>query len=88
MNIFLLIALVPLLPFLAAGITALLKREQRGLSATLVIAAQTISCAISLFLFVGAVSGNEERFFQNFTWLTFGHETLRLGLIIDPLSAG
>lgn len=116
MNFLLLIALVPLLPFLAAGITALLKRERRGLSATLVISAQTIACAISLFLLILsvlephkqllAVSGanvsigghtvpssgilelsviNRDCF--NFSWLTFGHDTLRLGLILDPLSA-
>ncbi len=28
------------------------------------------------------------RSFFNFSWLTFGHETLQLGLLLDPLSAG
>jgi len=88
MNIFLLIALIPLLPFLAAGITALLKREQRGLSSTLVISAQTVSCAISLFLFAGAVGAEGQTVVHNFPWLTFGKDTLRLGLLLDPLSAG
>ena len=102
MNIFLLIALVPLLPLLAAGITALLKQNQRGLSATLVISAQVIACVISLFAFVGSIAiipnqhGSPEHLatwhqgvhpFYNFPWLTFGHDTLRLGLLLDPLSA-
>jgi NADH-quinone oxidoreductase subunit L len=88
MNTFLLLALVPLLPFLAAGITALLKREQRGLSATLVIGAQTVACAISLFLFAGAITAKSGAIVHNFPWLTFGNDTLRLGLLLDPLSAG
>ena len=104
MNIFLLIALVPLLPLLAAGITALLKQNQRGLSATLVIAAQVIACAISLLALYVAINytpvdfgsageGHETEFmrirqFFNFDWLTFGTAKLQLGLIVDPLSAG
>ena len=93
MNFFLLIALVPLLPLLAAGITALLKQKQRGLSATLVIAAQTVSCAISVFGFAWEVGVAGSRFFPNritpnFTWLTFGTAKLQLGLLLDPLSAG
>ena len=88
MNTFLLLALVPLLPFLAAGITALLKREQRGLSATLVIGAQFVACAISLWIFAWNVVGGGAANFFNFPWLTFGTDTLRLGLLLDPLSAG
>jgi len=92
MNIFFLLALVPLLPLLAAGITAFLKREQRGLSATLVIGAQAIACAISLYLFYVAVSAGAHessvRIFHNFPWITFGHNTVQLGLLLDPLSAG
>ena len=92
MNIFFLLALVPLLPFLAAGITALLKREQRGLSATLVIGAQAVSCILSLLGLAWQIAASGSRFLPriegNFAWLTFGNETLRLGLILDPLSAG
>ncbi|MEI6349858.1 MAG: NADH-quinone oxidoreductase subunit L [Verrucomicrobiota bacterium] len=92
MNIALLMALVPLLPFLAAGITALLKREQRDLSASLVIGAQAISTVIGIFLFAVSISHSSGEhgapIFLNFAWLTFGTETLRLGLLLDPLSAG
>ncbi|XHR30114.1 MAG: NADH-quinone oxidoreductase subunit L [Chthoniobacteraceae bacterium] len=84
--IFLLLALIPLLPLLAAGITALLKREQKALSATLVIGAQAIACGISLFVLAGTTL-TPERIPFNFPWLTFGHETLKLGLLVDPLSA-
>ena len=87
MNTFLLLALIPLLPFLASGITAFLKREQRGLSASLVIGAQTVSCAISLYLLAGAIA-TSGTVVHNFAWLTFGNDTLKLGLLLDPLSAG
>ena len=94
MNIVLLIALVPLLPLLAAGITALMKRERRTLAASLVIGAQALSTAAGLGLFVLTIArsaGGEHggaAIYQNFAWLTFGTETLRLGLLLDPLSAG
>jgi len=103
MNILLIIALVPLLPFLAAGITALLKREQRQLSATLVIGAQVISCFISLMMLLSVIStagipvifeGNPaynhvlKETAYNFSWLSFGTANLPLGLLLDPLSTG
>ena len=92
MNFFFFLVLVPLLPFLAAGITALLKREQRGMAATLVIGAQAISTLLAIFLFlINVVMGSHELSvpdFHNFTWLTFGNDALRLGLVLDPLSAG
>ena len=89
----LIIALVPLLPFLAAGITALLKREQRILSASLVIGAQAVSTVIAIGVFVLTFMINDHRgvatpVAHNFTWLTFGSEALRLGLLRDALSAG
>jgi len=96
MSILLIIALVPLLPFLAAGITALLKREQRGSAATLVIGAQAVSCVSSLYFFALVVkqiiniahgSSGPSKIDLNFTWLTFGTADLKLGLLLDPLSA-
>ncbi|MEI6560798.1 MAG: NADH-quinone oxidoreductase subunit L [Verrucomicrobiota bacterium] len=79
-------ALVPLLPLLAAGMTALLKREQRGTSIALVIGAQAIATGISLLLLFASLKFCVEQH-SNFAWLTFGHETLRLGFLLDPLSA-
>ena len=96
MNLFLLIALVPLLPLLAAGVTALLKRERRVLSASLVIGAQTVSMVISMVLLANAIRFSAVapesihppfRYLGNFTWLTYGTSELRLGLLLDPLSA-
>ena len=87
------ISLIPILPLLAAGVTALMKRGQRAPAATLVIAAQAASTLLSLLAFVQtlgaeAVHGEVARTYFNFPWLSIGSETLSLGLLLDPLGAG
>ncbi len=91
MHTFLVVALIPLLPLLASGLTAFLKREQRKLSAALIVGAQGASAVWAIYvLFLSILASHYEggaRMFFNFPWLTFGHETLQLGLVLDPLSA-
>ena len=87
------IALIPILPLLAAGVTALMKREQRVPAATLVIAAQAASTVLSLLAFLQTLGaegahGEVARTYFNFPWLSIGSETLSLGLLLDPLGAG
>ena len=87
------IALIPILPLLAAGLTALMRRERRFLSAALVILAQAASTAIALFAFLqtlhpAAPHGETARSYVNFTWLSLGKGSLDLGLLLDPLSGG
>jgi NADH-quinone oxidoreductase subunit L len=87
------ISLIPILPLLAAGVTALMKRGQRAPAAALVIAAQAGSTILSLLAFLqtlGAEGANGEvaRTYFNFPWLSIGSETLSLGLLLDPLGAG
>jgi NADH-quinone oxidoreductase subunit L len=87
------IAFIPILPLLAAGATAFMRRGQRGLAATLVIAAQAGSTVLSLLAFfqtvgAGGAHGGIARTIVNFPWLNIGEETLSLGLLLDPLGAG
>ena len=87
------IALIPILPLLAAGVTALMKRGQRAPAATLVIAAQAAATVLSLLAFLQTVGvegahGEVVRKTLNFPWLSIGSETLSLGLLLDPLGAG
>ena len=87
------IALIPILPLLAAGVTALMKRGQRAPAATLVIAAQAVSTVLSLLAFLQTLGaegphGEVARTYFNFPWLSIGSETLSLGLLLDPLSGG
>ena len=83
--------LVPALPLLAAGLSAILKKSQRTLAASLAIGAMALSLLLSLGGFVATLtqSGLEEsgREFVNFPWLQIGDQWLRLGWILDPLSA-
>lgn len=87
------IALIPFFPLLAAGVTALMRREQRKASAFLVIFAQAASTVLSLLAFLqtlGAEASHGEvaRMCFNFPWLSIGSETLSLGLLLDPLGGG
>lgn len=86
-------ALIPILPLLAAGITALMRREQKKASAFLVISAQAVSTVLAFLAFLqtlGAESAHGEtaKTYFNFPWLHTGSETLSLGLLLDPLSGG
>jgi NADH-quinone oxidoreductase subunit L len=87
------IALVPLLPLLVAGITALLNRNQRALASGLAVGAQAGSLLLATYAFFwllgqGAAEGETARAYWNFTWMATGEESIRLGLLLDPLNAG
>ena len=87
------IALIPILPLLAAGITALMRRGQKTPAAALVITAQAASTVMSLLVFLQTLGaegahGDVARTTLNFPWFSIGSGTLSLGLLIDPLGAG
>src|SRR5262245_36284738 len=80
--------LIPALPVLAAGITALAKRKCRGLAATLAIGSMIVSFLLSLCAFAHALhvgEGGREVF--KVLWFTFGSERLEIGWVLDPLTA-
>ncbi len=81
--------LIPFLPFLAAGISALLPQSQKKASAGIVILAMAVafglSCKAGLLLLQG---GHEiQHLTRNFDWLPYGDTVVRLGFLLDPLSA-
>jgi len=82
--------LVPALPILAGGIIALLKQRHRVLAASLAIASMFLSFLLSLGAFVHLLSlghGDGARMVVNFNWFQFGSEWVRLGWVLDPLTA-
>jgi NADH-quinone oxidoreductase subunit L len=83
--------LIPFLPMLAAGISALLKQPRRKESAALAIGSMSLSFLLSLCAFAATlkVPAGEETFREvfNFTWLQFGSESLQLGWVLNPLTA-
>jgi NADH-quinone oxidoreductase subunit L len=80
--------LIPALPLLAAGIGALLKRQQRRAAAALAIGAMAGSLFLSLAVFVGTLPP-ASRVYSNFAWFDMGQSAsvVRLGWVLDPLAA-
>jgi NADH-quinone oxidoreductase subunit L len=78
--------LIPALPMLAAGISALLPRAQRRLSATLAIGSMSISFVLALAAFANALAHPTVQAL-NFAWLQFGDQWVSLGWLLDPLAA-
>jgi NADH-quinone oxidoreductase subunit L len=78
--------LIPVLPMLAAGISASLKRAERRTSAALAIGAMSISLLLSLWA-LAATLGHPAIQVVNFQWMQFGDQWVTLGWLLDPLAA-
>src|ERR1700743_3148752 len=81
--------LIPALPMLAAGLSALAPRRCRKFSASLAIGSMIIGFLLSLCAFTHALSyhGDEARQVFNFDWFQFGEQWVQLGWMLDPLTA-
>jgi NADH-quinone oxidoreductase subunit L len=79
--------LIAALPIFAAGITALLKQPSRILAASLAIGSMAASLLLSLCALVEVLGNHGAPLTHNFGWLQFGNEWLRLGWMLDPLTA-
>jgi NADH:ubiquinone oxidoreductase subunit 5 (subunit L)/multisubunit Na+/H+ antiporter MnhA subunit len=79
--------LIPALPLLAAGLSALLKREARAASASLAIGSMVLAFFLSCAGFTKTLADPAARFTQNFDWFVLGETTFRLGWVLDPLAA-
>jgi NADH-quinone oxidoreductase subunit L len=80
--------LIPALPMLAAGVSALAKQRSRALAAGLAIGSMAASFVLSVWAFVHVLArhgGVPETF--SFRWFQFGDTWLRLGWLLDPLTA-
>src|SRR5437868_9575066 len=83
--------LIPSLPVLAAGLNAFAKQRNRGLAASVSIGSMILSLLLSLVAFAHVLhfsgEGTEARQVVNFPWFQVGNEWLRLGWVLDPLTA-
>jgi NADH-quinone oxidoreductase subunit L len=80
--------LIPATPIVIALLILAIGRTARMTSAILAVIGQVIALAMSVFAFVPTLQlppGLWE--VHNFTWFTFGEQSLRLGWILDPLAA-
>jgi NADH-quinone oxidoreductase subunit L len=84
--------LIPALPILAAGLSALAPQRCRKFSATLAIGSMVTAFLLSLCAFAHTLGqhGEEARQVFNFQWLQFAAGApgvLKLGWVLDPLTA-
>jgi NADH-quinone oxidoreductase subunit L len=83
--------LIPALPVAAAALGALAKQRQRKFAASVAIGSMVLSLLLSLVAFAevtGSIGQHEEsRQVFNFPWFQIGSEWLKLGWVLDPLTA-
>ncbi|MEY4006753.1 MAG: hypothetical protein RLZZ221_2849, partial [Verrucomicrobiota bacterium] len=79
--------LIPALPLLAAGIGAFAPSTARRATAGAAIAAMAISFLLSCAALLTALRDPAVHAVHNFAWFDLGHGALRLGWLLDPLTA-
>lgn len=80
--------LIPVLPLLASGLTALLSRRQRALAAALSVGSMGVSFLLSCAAFLSTLgSGAGERAVYSIRWFDLGASAVPIGWVLDPLSA-
>jgi NADH-quinone oxidoreductase subunit L len=83
--------LIPALPAFAAGLSALAWQRNRRFAASLAIGSMGLSFLLSLCAFAHTLAsgGHGEAAIEvfNFSWLQYGSEWLKLGWMLDPLTA-
>ena len=83
--------LIPGLPLVAAAIIAVLKRPFRRAAATLAIGAMAGAFVLSILAFITTMGDSARdqvwRQVYNFNWFELGASSVRLGWLLDPLTA-
>ncbi len=82
-----LVWLIPVLPLIAAAIGALLPRSARGLAQAVALTGMTSALSFSVRALIMALQDPAKHQVVNFDWFSLGHEALRLGCVLDPLTA-
>ncbi len=79
--------LIPAVPLLVSLVVLSLNNRRRKPAAVLAIGGQVIAFLLSIAAFLPTLQAPGWRAFHNFTWFTFGEQSLRLGWVLDPLTA-
>ncbi|MDQ6624545.1 MAG: NADH-quinone oxidoreductase subunit L, partial [Verrucomicrobiota bacterium] len=79
--------LIPAAPLLVSLIILSLDKSMRRLAAALAIAGQLVAFVLAVLAFIPTLATPGFRAFHNFTWFTFGDQALRIGWLLDPLTA-
>src|SRR5213594_2277069 len=79
--------LIPAAPIVASLLILGFGKSARFASSAVAVVGQVAALAMSIFAFVPTLHSHNFRAIQNFTWFTFGEQTLRIGFVLDPLAA-
>ena len=79
--------LIPTIPLVASLLILAFGKSARRAAAAGAIIGQIAALTMSIFAFVPTLHSHGFRSVQNFTWFTFGEQTLRIGFVLDPLAA-
>ena len=79
--------LIPAAPIVASLLILGFGKSARFASSAVAVLGQVAALAMSIFAFVPTLHAHSFRAVQNFTWFTFGEQTLRIGFVLDPLAA-
>ena len=79
--------LIPAVPLGASLMILALAKKRRAPAAAFAVIGQVAALILSISALVATLQTTGFRAVQNFTWLTFGEQPLRLGWLLDPLSA-
>src|SRR3954463_4407674 len=78
---------IPAMPLLVSLMILGLARKRRAPAAILAIIGQVAALVLAVAALFATLQSAGFRAFHNFTWLTFGDQALRLGWLLDPLTA-
>ena len=79
--------LVPATPMVAAFLILIVGKSAGRAAAGFAVIGQVFALTMSIFAFVPTLHSHGFRSIQNFTWFTFGDQTLRIGFVLEPLAA-
>jgi len=79
--------MIPAVPLAASLVILSLSNARRKNAAALAVIGQVVALALSVLAFAATLQVPGFRAVRNFTWFTFGEQTLRLGFVLDPLAA-
>lgn len=88
MTILKLLWLIPAAPLFAAFCIIMFGKGNRAVGSGLAILAQLVAFLVSAKAFATTLATHGFQQTYNFTWFKFGDEALRIGWILDPLTAG
>src|SRR5450755_1111737 len=79
--------LIPAVPLASSLLILTFANSRRRTGAALAIVGQVVALALAVMAFLPTLAEPGWRAFHNFTWFTFGEHALRIGWVLDPLTA-